>query len=340
MLDVIQSLRSLFSKRPIPVEGLENNNTDENFLYIKPELVEAILKTINFYDLFDYPLTLDEIQDYLYKYPEPLHARELRATLEYLIEEGKVASLKDYYVLAGREKLIEIRKTRKFIAERFWNRVKLYGQYMRAVPFVKMIAVCNNLSYDNPSEQSDIDLFIVIKPGRMWLARLAITLILQFYGVRRYGNNIAGRFCLSFFVTENKLSVEEFELKPEDPYLAYWVKNLTPVYGEKAYEEFKLRNTLWLNKYGLEFTENQKRHMYLYKERKTKRFAEWVFRGWMGNFCEWVLKMTFKRKTLKKAAELGNQSHVVVTDDMLKFHSHDKRSEYYERWKNSLTKEV
>ena len=76
--------------------------------------------------------------------------------------------------------------------------------------------------------------------------------------------------------------------------------------------------------------------MYLYNERKTKRFAEWIFSGWMGDFFEWVLKKTFKRKTLKNKERLGSNSCVVVTDDMLKFHNHDKRKEYYEGWQQSF----
>lgn len=305
---------------------------EEIEIQIKEILVQSILKTVKFYDLFDFPLTLEELQTDLYKYSEPLHVTELKGTLEYLGQEGKIAYLKEHYFLPGRESIIETRKTRKFIAEKFWNRVKLYGQYMRAVPFVKMIAVCNNLAYDNPTEQSDIDLFIVVKPGRMWLARLAITLILQFYGVRRHGDKVAGRFCLSFFVTEKKLDMSQLELKPEDPYLAYWVKNLTPVYGEEMYETFKKTNENWLQTYGLQFSNDRKRHMYLYHERKTKRFTEWVFNRYLGDFMEWILKKTFKRKTLKSKARLGANSHVIVTDDILKFHDHDRRKEYYEKW--------
>ena len=302
--------------------------------HVKPALLKAIMKTIHFYDLFDFPLKFEEIQGYLYQYQMALHAKELRATLECMVEAGQLLFIKDLYLLPGRETLIETRKARKFIAEKFWNRTKLYGQYMRAVPFVKMIAICNNLAYDNPSDQSDIDLFIVIKPGRMWLARFFITLILQFYGVRRHGKNVVGRFCLSFFVTENKLNMSDLALKPEDPYLAYWTKNLTPIYGEACYESFKKANEVWLKTYCLEFTDHQKRHMYFYKERKTKRFFEWIFGRLFGNFSEWFLKNTFKRRTLRRSKKLGPQSHVVVTDDMLKFHDHDRRKEYYETWKS------
>lgn len=319
---------------------MENNydekqeGIDDLSLYIKPELIESIIKTIAFYDLFDFPLMIEEIQEDLYEYSNPLHIKELRATLEYLVESEKLTHLKDYYIFPGRESTIETRKTRKFIAEKFWNRTKLYGQYMRAVPFVKMIAVCNNLAFDNSTEQSDIDLFIVVQSNRLWTARFIITLILMFYGVRRHGDKIAGRFCLSFFVTDQAMDMSVLQIKPEDPYLAYWMKNISPVYGEKTFEEFKQINSLWLKKYGLEFSEKQKRNMYFYQERKTKKLAEWVFRRKLGDFFEWLLKMTLKKMTLKNMKKSGSP-HLIVTDEVLKFHNHDRRQEYYDRWKQT-----
>jgi len=68
-------------------------------------------------------------------------------------------------VLKGRITLPEARKTHKFIAEKLWNRVKFYSNSMQKMPFIRMIAVCNNLAYDNANEKSDIDLFIVVKDG-------------------------------------------------------------------------------------------------------------------------------------------------------------------------------
>lgn len=257
----------------------------------------------------------------------------MEATLKYMVETGQLSEIKGYFTLPGREPLAETRKARKFIAEKFWNRTKLYGTYMRSVPFTKMIAVCNNLAYDNPSETSDIDLFIVVRPGRMWLARLLITLILHFYGVRRHGNKVAGRFCLSFFVTSDKIDMREFELPGEDPYLAYWAKNLRPIVGEKEYLRFQELNHDWLADYGLSFDDSYKKHMYHYEEGRLKRFAEWLLGGFVGDQFEKLLKMTLKKKTLRSMKNLGVNANVIVTDEILKFHNYDRRQEYLERWR-------
>lgn len=330
-LDIDSEVVDNLLKRVVPEKYAERSEIDE--FRIKPELVKSIMDTIRFFDLFDFPLVADELMDYLYKYSKPLHVKELKATLAYLVNADKLAELKGHFVLSGREPIVETRRARKFIAEKFWNRTKLYGQYMRTVPFTRMIAVCNNLSYDNPSRQSDIDLFIVVKPGRMWLARFLITLILHFFGVRRYGNKVAGRFCLSFFVTSDKTAMEEFELPGEDPYLAYWTKNLRPIFGEDAYSEFKERNKEWLSAYGLSFDDSRKKHMYLYEDGNIKKFSEWLLGGFIGNQVEKLLKATLKKKTLRSMRNLGVNANVIVTDEILKFHNYDRRKEFLERWR-------
>jgi hypothetical protein len=207
-------------------------------------------------------------------------------------------------------------------------------QYVSRVPFVKMVAVCNNLAYNNPSELSDIDLFIVIKKGRMWTTRLIITLILQFFGVRRHGDRIAGRFCLSFFATDDRLDMGALEKKPEDPYLAYWTRHLKPVYGKSCYREFEQANREWLKKrYGLEMPDADSLRLPFSDKSGTRRFWEVLLRGRFGNLLEGLIRRLLRKRSLKKAKLLGPEAGVIIEDTMLKFHNNDRREEYQERWK-------
>lgn len=298
------------------------------------DLKTSILQTIAFFDLFDFPLTAEEILGYLYGVQKPVHIKEIRGLLDEM--EGVTEHIRDYYVLKGREKLIDTRKGRKFIAEKFWTQVRQYGQYVAGVPFVEMVAVCNNLAYDNASETSDIDLFIVIREGRMWLARLIITLILQFFGVRRHGDKVAGRFCLSFFVTPKKLGMGELLQPPEDPYLAYWTKLLSPIYGEETYQKFTEQNRGWIKQsYGLNFSEENLKRVTFRGKSGTKKFFEWLWNGTLGDWTEAMIKKIWKPRTLKKAAALGPEAKVKVEDDILKFHNKDRRMEYLERWQKT-----
>ena len=297
-------------------------------------LQKSILQTIAFFDIFDFPLTPEEIQELLFGYNKPVHIKEIKGTLEMM---GNLEKIHEFYVLKGRGKLVDTRKARKFIAEKLWGRVRQYCQYLVNVPFVEMVGVCNNLAYDNPSETSDIDLFIVIKKGRMWIARLIISLILQFHGVRRHGDKITGRFCLSFFTTPEKLNMEPLLLKPSDPYMAYWTRLMMPIYGEETYLKFIDSNKIWLEKdYGIKFGDTSKIKFSFSGKSPAKKFRELVLKGWLGDMIEWFLKKTFKKRTLKKAAMLGNEASVIVSDEILKFHNKDRRTEYLEKWEKTI----
>src|SRR3989338_10492249 len=109
-----------------------------------------------------------------------------------------------------------------------WLKVGRYVPFLRIVPFLKLVAVCNNLAFGKVKEKSDIDLFIIAKSGRLFTVRILVTGILHCLGVRRHGKKIAGRFCLSFFVDDKNLNLEPIAID-KDVYLAYWIKNIRPV---------------------------------------------------------------------------------------------------------------
>ena len=131
--------------------------------------------------------------------------------------------------------------------------------------------------------------------------------------------------------------MEPLLMKPEDPYMAYWTKLLMPIYGEDTYKQFVDENQDWLDKeYGLKFSDLNKKQFSFRGISSSKRFWEWILKGWLGNILERLLKTTFKKRTLRKAKKLGPEASVIVTDDMLKFHNHDRRKEYLEKWKDRL----
>ena len=60
--------------------------------------------------------------------------------------------------------------------------------FIQTVPFIKMVAVCNTLGYDNAAKDSDIDLFIIAKRGRLFIVRFYSSTVFA-PGVRRHGKS-------------------------------------------------------------------------------------------------------------------------------------------------------
>lgn len=59
-----------------------------------------------------------------------------------------------------------------------FERAKKYTRYLSYIPGIQMIAVVNSLSMNATNEESDIDLFIITRPGSIWFVRFFATSML------------------------------------------------------------------------------------------------------------------------------------------------------------------
>lgn len=213
-----------------------------------------------------------------------------------------------------------------------WKKVFRYVRVLKFVPFLRMVAVCNNLSFGMVNEKSDIDLFIVAKKGRLFLVRAFVTFIFSILGVRRHGNKIAGRFCLSFFVDDEFLDLSGIALK-NDIYLAFWIKSLVPVLDDGVSKEFFIKNT-WIGTYfeNDSFSWNFRTQVILRPGGVSARFLKLIFDGDFGDFIEKKLKSWQLKRADKKAAKISDRSGLIMNEHILKFHNNDRRREYRSLW--------
>lgn len=93
-----------------------------------------------------------------------------------------------------------------------------------------MVAVSNSLAMYATHKNSDIDLFIVTAPERLWIVRTLVLIIATLLGVRTKPGNEAGKFCFPFFMTEKNLSLKNIAIE-NDIYLAYWIETLKPIFN-------------------------------------------------------------------------------------------------------------
>lgn len=196
-------------------------------------------------------------------------------------------------------------------------------KYLRAVswiPGLRMIAVCNSLSMYASEPGSDIDIFVVTNPRRMWVTRVCMTAIFQILGVRRHGKKVAWRFCLSFFCTTSVMDFEKIAIE-NDVYLKAWVNHLKPIVDiGGCYGEFLGANAGWMEVVSVNNKENT-RFRCIEKPLSEERL------GWWWNFLDALLRAVFEPLTLKEYERLGKPWGIIVSKDMLKFHPGDRRRE-------------
>lgn len=196
----------------------------------------AILKTIVYGDIFEYPLTADEICRYLvgvHAAPEAVLSRlnSSRVVSEYLTTEG------DFYLLAGRDDIVATRRRRARAADRLWSHARRYGRIIACMPFVRMVAVTGALAMDNAAPNTDIDYFIVTAPRRLWLSRATVIAVVRWAG--RQGVWL----CPNYFVTDRTLVFEEQSL-----YAAHEIAQMVPLDGMDTYRRLRRLNA-WALRY-------------------------------------------------------------------------------------------
>src|SRR5262249_28342374 len=123
-------------------------------------LERAIVQTLAYADVFDYPLNADEVHRYL------IGAHASRGTIRGLLGEltPKLAAREGrYFTLPGHEHTVEMRKSRAQHAAPFWRKAVHYGRLIGGLPFVRMVAVTGALAMDNLADD-DIDYLIVTEP--------------------------------------------------------------------------------------------------------------------------------------------------------------------------------
>lgn len=209
------------------------------------------------------------------------------------------------------------------------EKTQKYSKYVSWIPWLQMLAVCNSLSmYATKEKWSDIDLFIITSKNRLWSVRIIITIIFQLLWVRRHGNKIKERFCLSFFIDETAMNFSSFSIE-NDVYLYFWAYYLKPIVNKNnTYDKFIEANLkLWINKDTLH-KDNLKYLIYNKTEVKKKKLNLLV-KFW--DIFEILCKNIFLPKTLAHKKKLWDPWGLIIDDHILKFHDKDTRLEIREK---------
>jgi hypothetical protein len=190
----------------------------------------AILSTVLYADLFDYPLTVGEIAHYL---GETIGGKEpVQAILSAPIRlNGQIAQVGEYITLRGREGLVKRRLARVRTSLRLWRKARFYGRVLSNLPFVRMLAVTGALAMDNSDERDDIDILMVTAPARVWLARLSAVLVVR-----------AARFTATRLCPNYVLSQEVLALAPRTIYVAHEFAQMVPLFGFPVYAQMRAAN--------------------------------------------------------------------------------------------------
>ncbi len=309
---------------------------------------EAIIKVIAFFDLFDYPLTRQEIWKYAkIRQNTPIIINNIldRGELNNIVEQKN-----GFYFLSGRENIIKTRMARYNYTDKKIKRALRVAKLFKFIPWIKMIAVSNIIGSHNLKKKSDIDFFIITEPGRIWITRFFCAGLMELLGLRPKEGDEQDKICLSFFVSEEAMDLQGLMLDSskdtrcpighrvsceQDIYFIYWLAGLVSIYNkDNIYEKFIKVNS-WLK----EYLPNWQTLQLANQRNSGKGFSDFyydlvdlLFGGLEKNVKKFQLK-----KLPKNLKDLINKdTRVVINDQVLKLHVKDRREEYRKKWGERL----
>lgn len=286
-------------------------------------LPRAIAGALAYADLFDYPLTAQHIHRYLVQIPATLAQVETTlASDPWLV--SVVERHNDLFCFSGRAAIIPLHEARQGYARSLWRTGRGLARIVAHLPFVRMVAMIGSLALDNArTADDDIDLFIVTAPGRVWLTRALVIVLVRLAALRGYD------LCPNYLLSTHRLA-----MPGNDIFTAHELAQMTPLYGRETFRALLDANG-WLANYLPNATPHDHRVRDIGRlGRGVQGLAEWILGGRLGDRLEQRVRAR-KLAQLRREAALAGSEEVVLDEEMCKghlgAHGRDTRQRYARR---------
>ncbi len=262
---------------------------------------KALLATLLYSDMFDFPLTLEELYRYV------LYRTLSKETIKKILQEMKATIyLKDgYYFLAGRESIVDARKERRHYTKEKIQIVKNIVNKLSKIPTIMLIGLSGSVAMNNAKKKDDIDVFIITKSDSVWITRLLVVCLLFLVGKKRKRIVVseANTICANMFVDVNSLS---FDADQHNLYLAQEIVHMQPLFVRNSMDEIFLQQNSWVKKFLPHTMVSCKKFGYFKKRIGIIPMIERVAK---------TIQLLYMRKHITSE---------IVTDHILSFHPENK----------------
>lgn len=198
----------------------------------------AIIQTLSYFQIFEYPLRFSEM--YYYLHGVTCTRQEMKKSLSDLRE---IIQEKGYYTFSDKKDSIRLRIHKEKIAHQKIKKAKYIATILGKIPMIQLIGLSGSLSMKNCRRHDDIDLFFITAPGTLWMTRFCVTVLLFCIGEKRSRTGaFSDKVCPNMFLAANQLT-----LLSKNLYTAHEIAQLKVLYNKNnTYSTFLFHNK-WLS---------------------------------------------------------------------------------------------
>ena len=246
-----------------------------------------VIRTLLYFEIFNHPLLFDEIIQCMGK---PVAQPELIKTqVEQMLRKGYIHEHRGYYLVNCNKDAIQKRIEGEKLAHKYLKKARFFSSIIARFPFIRSICLSGSISKYYMDKKSDIDYFIITKPGRMWVARTFLVLFKKIFLL-----NSKKYFCVNYFITE-----ESMDVRVRNIYSAMEMSSLIPTYNYSKYETLMSINA-WVKDFYTNFPNRGKEWVIKNRTYFIKPLLERFFGGVVGEkldiFCYRLTLRHWKKK--------------------------------------------
>lgn len=253
----------------------------------------SFLRTLLYFDIFNYPLTLEEI----FYSSSSVNLSEVRDEAAYFLQQNWIATSNGKYFLKGKDSNVQFRELLNKRANTFYEKANRYTKLISCFPFVRGVLITGSLSKGCMEENGDIDYLIITEPNRLWLCRTLLTAYKKtvLFNSRKY-------FCVNYYLAADSLLIPDHNI-----FTATEITSAKPAYNAAVCEQFFAENSWTANFYP----NMQQQNLFAVHEKtetNLKRLLENLLGGKIGELADegamrlfmWRWKNKFKGEDKKR----------------------------------------
>jgi len=205
----------------------------------------AVLRALTYYDIFDYPLTLEEIWQ---RVEVSCSFSEIKKTVSLLIKEKQIQKKQGFYFLKGRGEIIRKRQQGEKISQKKLLIAQKIANWLRKFPTIKMIALTGAVSAGSSQKEDDLDFLLVTTSGYLWLTRMGVIFLTKLMGRRPQlkKGKIRDAACFNIFLDENCLKMPK---EKQNFFVAHEIIQMKVLWQrDNIYQKF-LKKNRWLKNF-------------------------------------------------------------------------------------------
>jgi len=252
-------------------------------------LVTSVLKVVTYFNVFSYPLTVEEIIFFLDRHASE---KEISPAIEHLVKARVLYRFNDFYSVRNDAELAIRRLRGNELATKHIKRARHIAKFLYWLPYIKGVAISGSLSKNFADENSDLDFFVITAANRLWIVRILYSVLYKIASLA----GIKNWFCLNYFIDELDYRIKEHNL-----FTAVELSTLMPLKGADTFRDFFHANN-WVHQYQPNYKPN---YEFLKDARPVliKRIMEWAMNFQHGNILDDKLHAFFKKRFEKQTAE-------------------------------------